>query len=468
MIEMADLLIKNARYLFTMNQQKRIIKDGAVAIEGNRIIDYGKTNKIENQNKSDKVIDARKKIVMPGFINVHTHSGSAINRGVCEELSNVLSTIFLPLGGKQTKEDKAKIAMAALLDDIKFGCTTIEDDLFLAEHIIETGLRGVLNVRLADADTTSHSFAQRLEYNYDISKGKNLLEKGLKEIEKWSKHPRISCSLGPHGPDYCSKDLLLRVREEANENRLPITIHLAQTAVELHQVRTLSNQTPVEYLDEIGFLGPDVYAAHCMYTTMKDIKILKQKGVKICHSPYNMARLFGITAPLLEWLEMEIPVGICTDGAGTGDLLDAARVAMTLQRVRAGSIYPHYIISGGLPITPYKVLEMMTIDGARVLGLENEIGSIEVGKKADIILFDTLKPHLSPILDPIGSLIHYGYGSDVDTTIVEGKVIMEKRELVNIEETKILEEAQQAGERTYLNFQNDFKEHIDKYKIYKI
>jgi cytosine/adenosine deaminase-related metal-dependent hydrolase len=141
---------------------------------------------------------------------------------------------------------------------------------------------------------------------------------------------------------------------------------------------------------------------------------------------------------------------------------------MTLQRVRAGSIYPHYIVSGGLPITPYKILEMMTIDGAKVLGLENDVGSIENGKKADIILLDALKPHLSPMIDPVGSLIHYGYGSDVDTSIVDGKVIMENRRLENVDEIKVLEEAQLAGERTYMKFQESFKEHINRYNIFKL
>jgi 5-methylthioadenosine/S-adenosylhomocysteine deaminase len=465
---MADLLIKNARYLFTMNKQKKILKNGAVAVEGNKIIDLGKTRDIEKKHQSKIIIDARNKIVMPGFINVHTHSSSAINRGLCEELSNVLSTIFLPLKGKQTEEDKVKISKAALLDDIKFGCTTVEDDLSLAENILETGLRGVLNVRISDVDTTSQAYAQQLEYNYDLKKGIGLLENGLRDIEKWRKFSRITCSLGPHGPDYCSKELLLKIREKANEHGLPITIHLAQNAVELHQVRSLTGLTPVEYLYEIGFLGSDVYAAHCMYVTMKDIKILKQSGIKICHSPYNMARMFGITAPLLEWIDLNIPVGLCTDGAGTGDLLDTARVAMTLQRVRAGSIYPHYNVSGGMPLTPYKMLEMMTINGAHVLGLDNEVGSLEEGKKADIILFDALKPHLSPMIDPVGSLVHYGYGSDVDMSIVDGKVIMENGKLVNVEEVKVLEEAQLAGERTYLKFQEDFKEHIERYNIYTL
>ena len=465
---MADLLIKNARYLITMNPERMIVKDGAVAVEGNRIIDYGKTAEIEKRHRSDNVIDARNKIVMPGFINVHTHSGSAINRGICEDLPNVLSTIFLPLGAKQSKEDKALIAKAALLDDIKFGCTTVEDDLTLAQNVMETGLRGVLNVRVSDVDTASKAYAERLEYSYDPEKGRRLLEDGLRSIEKWSKQPRINCSLGPHGPDYCSKELLLRVREEADRHSLPVTIHLAQNAVELQQVRSLTSLTPVEYLQEIGFLGPDVYAAHCMYVTMKDIQILKQTGVSICHSPYNMARLYGVTAPLLEWLDLGIPVGLCTDGAGTGDLLDVARVALTLQRARAGWMYPHYAVSGGLPISPYKVLEMMTIDGARVLGLDKEVGSIEKGKKADIILFDALKPHLTPMIDPVGSMVHYGYGSDVDTSLVDGEVIMEGRRLVNVDEVKVLEEAQEAGERTYHKFQDGFKEHMERYGIYRL
>lgn len=467
---MIDLLIQNAYYIITMKPGRQIIRNGAVAVDKGIIKDVGKTEDLKRKYSAEKVIEAKNSIVLPGFINVHTHSGSAINRGVCDDLPNVLSTIFLPLGGQQTKEDRLKIARAGLLDDIRFGSTCIGDDLTLAQEIVDMGLRGVLNLRVADADTTSYDYAHHLKYTYNPEIGEKQLKNGLKAIKSWDGKGdgRITCHFGPHGPDYCSKELLERTRELADKYKKRITIHLAQNAVELHQVRSLYSKTPVEFLNDIEFLGPDVYAAHCMYVTQNDIKILRETNTKICHSPLNLARLYGMVAPLIEWIDQGITVGLCTDGAGSGDMLECARAALALQRVRMGQSYPHYLISGGTPPHPMKILEMMTIEAAGVLGLENEIGSLEKGKKADIILMDVNKPHLTPMINPIGSIIHYGFGSDVSTSIIDGRIVMENGVIKNIDEEEILKRAQEAGERTYLKFQKKFSDHINKYGIYRM
>jgi len=467
---MVDILIKNAKYVITMDGDRRIIRGGAIAIRDNRISDVGKSVDLEQKISAETVIDAKDNIVLPGFINVHTHSGSAINRGVCDDLPNVLATIFLPLGGQLTKEDRNKIARAALLDDIIFGTTCIGDDLMLAEDIDEIGLRAVLNLFARDVDTSSYEYAHHIRYIYKPEIGEQFLKEGLKAMKRWDGkgNGRITCTFGPHGPDYCSKELLERMRALANEHEKRITIHLAQNPLEVHQVRSLYSKTPVEFLRDIGFLGPDVYAAHCMYVTLNDISILNETDTKICHSPLNLARYRGIIAPLLEWIDLGIKVGICTDGGGSGDMLESARAALALQRVRAGQTYPHYLISGGAPPKPMKILEMMTIDAAKVLGLENEIGSLEPGKKADVILLNIKKPHLTPMIDPVGTIIHYAFGGDIDTSIIDGKIIMEDKVIKTVDEKNILKEAQEAGERTYAKFQEKFRDHIEAYDIYKM
>ncbi len=467
---MVDMLIKNAKYVVTMDAGRRIIRGGAVALDGTKIVDVGKSVDLERKYSAETVIDAKDKVVLPGFVNVHTHAGSAINRGVCDDLPNVLHTIFLPLNAQQTKEDHQRIARAGLLDDIRFGSTCVGDDLALAGDIEKTGLRAVLNLSTRDADVSSYDFAHHLRYVYEPEIGEKLLKEGLDAMKIWdgAGNGRITCTFGPHAPDYCSKELLERVRDLANKHRKRVTIHLAQNPQEVHQVQSLYSKTPVQFLKDIGFLGPDVYAAHCTYVTLDDIEILKETDTKICHSPMNQARLHGCSAPVLKWIDDGITVGVCTNGAGSGDMLEVGRAALTLQRVRAGQSYAHYLIRGGPPPKPMKILEMMTIDAARVLGLEKEIGSLEVGKKADVILLDIKKPHLTPMIDPIGSIIHYAFGSDVDTSIIDGKIVMENTMIRNVNEQEVLEQAQEAGERTYAKFQEKFRDHIEAYGIYKM
>ncbi len=416
------------------------------------------------------MIDAKDKVVLPGFVNVHTHSGAAIVRGVCDDFPDIHPTIFLPLEGQQTPEDRRKIAKAGLLDDISFGSTCIGDDLTVAEGVQQTGLRGVLNLYVRDVDIGSQDFAYQRKYVYEPEIGEKLLKEGLDAMKIWDgrENGRITCTFGPHAPDYCSKELLERMRELANKYEKRITIHLAQSPIELHQIQTLYRKSPVEFLKDIGFLGPDVYVAHCTYATGSDIEILKETDTKIIHSPLNVARLRCMATPLLEWINLGMTIGLCTDGAGSGDMLESGRAAIALQRVRAGHIYPRYLISHGAPPKPMKILEMMTIDAARVLGLEKEIGSLEVGKKADVILLDIKKPHLTPMIDPIGSLIHYAFGSDVDTSIIDGKIVMENRTIKTADTEKVLEDAQEAGERTYAKFQEKFPENIEAYGLYKM
>ncbi len=467
---MVDMLIKNAKYVVTMDAGRRIIRGGAVALDGTKIVDVGKSVDLERKYSAETVIDAKDKVVLPGFVNVHTHAGSAINRGVCDDLPNVLHTIFLPLEGQQTKEERQKIARAGLLDDVKSGTTCVGDDLRVAEDVWKIGLRGVLNMPIRDADTTSYDFAHHLRYSYKPEIGEKMVDEGLCGMRMWdgAGNGRITCHFGPHAPDYCSKELLERVRDLANKHRKRVTIHLAQNPQEVHQVQSLYSKTPVEFLRDIGFLELDIYAAHCMYLSPSDTETLKQANTRICHSPLNTVRFRGCVAPLLEWINLGMTVGLCTDGAGGGDMLEFGKAALALQRARAGQSYPLYLIRGGPPPKPMKILEMMTIDAARVLGLEKEIGSLEVGKKADVILLDIKKPHLTPMIDPIGSIIHYAFGSDVDTSIIDGKIVMANRMIRNVNEQEVLEQAQEAGERTYAKFQEKFRDHIEAYGIYKM
>jgi len=238
---------------------------------------------------------------------------------------------------------------------------------------------------------------------------------------------------------------LRKVRDAADKYEKGITIHLGQSLTELKRIRDLYGKSPFQHLRDIGLLGADVIAAHCYHITDNDIKILKDTDTKISHNPgINSKR--GWAAPLLDFLNRGITVGLGTDNF-YGDMVENMKLAIVSARIKEGQ---------GTQPTPMRVLELATIGGARALGLEQEIGSLEAGKKADIILVDLRKPHLMPIIDPVANLIHSGNGNDVETVIIDGQLVEHNGVIQTVDEESILVEAQKAADRIWQKFYDEY------------
>lgn len=423
-----DILIKNG-ILITMDNQRRILKNFSVAIEGGRIVEIGESIKGE----ADAIIDAKKKIVMPGLINTHTHLAMTLFRGIADDvpLMKWLQEVIWPIEGKLEAKHVYAGSLLGCLEMIKSGTTTFNDMYFfldeVARSINESGMRGVISHAMFDFG--------------DEGKTEAALRHGEENIKKYSaKESRVRTFLGPHAPYTCSEELLVRTKELADKCGTGMHIHVAETKEEVENSRKEKGMPPFEYLEKIGFLGPNVVAAHSTWTSDREMEIIKKRGVKIAHNPTCNMKLASGVARVPEFLEKGIVVSLGTDGAASNnslDMFDDLKICALVHKLwnRNPSLVP-----------AEKVLEFSTINGAKALGMEKEIGSVEVGKKADVILIDLNKPHLTPLTNPVSHLVYAASGSDVDTVIVDGKVIMQGRQVKTINEEKVL---RLANEQTY-------------------
>ena len=426
---MADILIKDG-YIITMDAQRRILERGSVAIEGDKITAVGK----DVQERADTVIDARGKAVLPGLINAHTHLSMTLLRGVADDmpLMEWLETKIWPIEKNLTAQDSYLGALLGCLEMIKSGTTCFADQYFFMEDVAraveEAGLRAMLSYGIIEMD--------------DPKRWESELHAGEKLVKtcQGAAGGRIQTMFGPHAAYTCSPECLMQVKELAKKYKVGIHTHISETRDEVDRITKKYGKRPVEHLDSIDFLGPEVLAAHCIWLTEREIDIVRKQGVKPVHNPVSNMKTASGVAPVPEMLAAGIPVALGTDGAASNNSLDMfseMKFAALLSKA-------HKLDPTALPAQV--VLEMATINGAIALGLQDKIGSLEVGKKADIVMVDMKKPHLAPLHNVISHLVYSAVGGDVDTVVVDGKVLMRERGILTLDEVKVLEETQKAAD----------------------
>ena len=421
------ILIKNALILnpnnFENKKQSLLIKDDLIA-EIAETIDEGNV---------DKIIDAEGKILLPGLINTHTHLSMTLFRGLADDLSldSWLNDHIWPMEANLNGDYCYIGALLGAVELIKSGTTTFSDMYFYMEDVAraveDAGIRAVLSYGMIDFGDAEKREAE-IEENLQLFKSCNGMADG-----------RIKVFFGPHSPYTASEDLLIKVRELADEYNMGIHIHVSETEKEINDSLDEKGLRPFEYLEKIGFLGPDVVAAHCVWLSDEEIKIIKKHDVKVSHNPCSNMKLASGIAPVSKLIENDICVSIGTDGASSNnnlDLIEELKTASLLQKV--STLDPKVLTSD-------ESITMATIKGAEALGLENEIGSIEVGKKADIILIDTNSANMVPDSSSLSSnVIYSANGSNVDTTICNGKILMENKKLTVLDEQEIYDKARKA------------------------
>ena len=428
-MNLADILIKDG-YVITMDPQRHIFERGSVAIEGGRIAAVGK----DINAKAGTVIDARGKAVLPGLVNAHTHLSMVLLRGVADDmpLMEWLEKKIWPIEENLTSNDSYIGALLGCLEMIKSGTTCFADQYFYMEDVAraveEAGLRGVLARGIIELD--------------DPEKRETTIKEGERLVKNCHgmANGRILTMFGPHAAYTCSPECLMRVKELAKKYEVGIHTHIAETQEEIEKITEKYGKRPVEHLDSIGFLGPEVLAAHCVWVTDREIKIIQKHGVKPVHNPVSNMKTASGVAPVPEMIAAGMPVALGTDGAASNNSLDMfneMKFATLLNKV-------HKFDPTALPAQ--KVLEMATINGAIALGLQDEIGSLEAGKKADIVLVDMKKPHLTPLHNVISHLVYSAIGSDVDTVIVDGKILVRGRKVLTLGEDEVLGRAQKASD----------------------
>lgn len=426
-MENNTILIKNALIL---NPNNFINKPQDILIENDLISEI--SDEITDENV-DKIIDAKEKILLPGLVNTHTHLSMTLFRGLADDLSldEWLNDNIWPVEANLNGYYCYIGALLGAIELIKSGTTTFSDMYFYMEDVAkaveESGIRAVLSYGMIDFGDEEKRKAE-IEENLQLYRNCHNTADG-----------RIKVFFGPHSPYTASEELLKEVRKLADENNIGIHIHVSETQKEIDDVSAEKGLRPFEYLDSIGFLGPDVVCAHSVWLSDNEIEIIKEKDVKISHNPCSNMKLASGIAPVSKLLENDICVAIGTDGASSNnnlDLIEELKTASLLQKV--ATLDPKVLTSD-------ESLAMGTINGARALGLEDEIGTVEVGKKADLILIDTNSANMVPDSSNLSSnIIYSANGSNVDTTICNGQILMENRKLTTLDEQDIYKKAREA------------------------
>jgi len=354
-------------------------------------------------------------------------------RGIAEDqpLTTWLTQTIWPLEAKLTSNDIYQGALLGCLENIKNGTTTFADMYFheerIAKAVEKAGLRAVLAQGIIEAE--------------DRQKGEQMLKESVEFAQKYNGYAdgRVTTQLGPHAVYTCSPQLLAQTREEASKLNIGIHIHIAESKQMAKLVKKRHGLTEIELLENINFLKSNVLAAHCIHLTEKEMQIMAEHNVKVSYNPTANMKIASGTPKIKTLTDLGITVGIGTDGPASNNNLDMfkeMKTAALLQKIR-------YMDPTVLPAQ--QVVEMATMDGAKALGLEKTVGSLEVGKKADIILIDFRKPHLTPLHDPYANIVYSARGSDVDTVIVDGKILMEERKVKTLDELEVMQKAQRTA-----------------------
>jgi 5-methylthioadenosine/S-adenosylhomocysteine deaminase len=427
--EKIDVLITGGTVI-TMDAQRRVLDDGAIAVRADSIVAVGPHAELASKYAAAKVIDARGALVMPGLINGHTHAAMSLFRGIADDLSleEWLHGYIFPAEARNVTEDFAAWGTRlAILEMLRGGVTTYADMYYFEDAVArvtkEAGMRGVLGETIIDFPAPdSKTLPQAFAYTQ-------------KFLDHWKGDPLIVAAVAPHSMYTCSEQTLQDAAALARRNGAPILIHIAEAPFELEQSRNKYGLTPVAYLSRAGILGPDVVGAHCVLVDQADIAALAHFGVGCVYNPSSNMKTAAGVMPVVEMLAAGEAVGLATDGAASNnnlDMFEEMDLAPKLQKLAR-------MDSRALPAE--QVVALATITGARALHLETQIGSLEPGKKADLILVDTSAPHATPMYNVYSQLVYALKADDVRTVIIAGKVVMEDRQMTTLNEPEILVKA---------------------------
>jgi 5-methylthioadenosine/S-adenosylhomocysteine deaminase len=430
--EKVDLLVSGGT-IVTMDGERRILEDGAIAVKGDAILALGPRAEIESKFAAPQTINAKGKLVLPGFINGHTHVPMTLLRGLHDDvtLDEWLRKYIFPAEAKNVTEEFVRWGTRlGAAEQIRGGVTTFADMYYFEDAVAEetkaAGMRGVLGETFIDFPAPDNKTnAAALEYT----------EKFLK---RWQGDPLIHAAPAPHSIYTCSQKTLQDAAALARKYNAPILIHVAEMKKERDDSRAQNGTTPVQYLDKIGILGPDVVAAHCIFVDQADRKILAQRNVGCVHNPSSNMMLASGVSPVPELRAAGVAVGLGTDGpAGSNndlDLMEEIDLAAKLAKITK---------MDPLALNAKAVVEMATIDGARALHMEKEIGSLEAGKKADLILIGLDAPNAVPMYDVYAQVAYALKGSDVETVVIGGRVVMRDKKVLTVDEAAAVAKARE-------------------------
>src|SRR5438128_1564735 len=430
-----DMIVRGGTVV-TMDDARRVIQDGAVAIKGGRITAVGSRAEIERGYGAREIIDATGKVVIPGLINGHTHVPMTLFRGLADDLDlqEWLTKYIFPAEAMNVTEQFVRAGTRLGLAEMIRGGTTTYCDMYyfedaIADETVKAGMRGVLGETIIDfpvADNKTNPEAMAYVESF---------------VKKWQGNPLIVPAIAPHAPYTVSEEHLKAVRAFSDRTGAPIVTHISETKREVDDSIKAKGASPIDYLNRIGFLNNRVIAAHVVWPTEEELGLLKRLGVGIIHNPQSNMKLASGVAPVPEMLKADLPVGLGTDGAASNNDLNLWEEMDTAAKL-------HKLISKDPKVvSAQEAFEMATIRGARALHLEKEIGSIEKGKRADIAIVDLDDLNQTPYYNIYSDLVYAAKASDVRTVVIEGRVVMRDRRLLTLNEGTIKADARRYRER---------------------
>ncbi|MBW2013014.1 MAG: amidohydrolase [Deltaproteobacteria bacterium] len=438
-MQQEDIIIKNGTIL-TLDSKNSIFENGFICTRGDSISKIGTGN--PTSFKAKKIIDAEGGLILPGLVNGHTHAAMSLFRGLADDLPLMewLNNYIFPAESKIDAEFVYTGTLLAIAEMIMSGTTTFCDMYLFEDEVAKaarkTGIRSLVGEVLYDFPSPNYGPVEKgLEYTESL-------------LQKWANDPIVSIAVEPHSLFTCSPELLTASNKLALKYHVPLIIHVAETLTEVSEIKEKYGKTPVKHLDSLGLLGPHLIADHCVHLEDEDIKTLAAHGVNIVHNPESNMKLASGIAPVPEMLSQGLTVGLGTDGCASNNNLDLFSEMDTAAKLHKVNTLDPTVMDA------LSVLKMATIQGARALGLHQITGSLEVGKKADVIVIDTHKPHLTPMYNAASHLVYAARGNDVRHSIINGQPVMEDRKLLTLDLVEIIARARETSirVRSWLSF----------------
>lgn len=428
-----DLIVTGSKALL-LDSKNTCLNRASVAVNADGIVAVDHTEKIEKLYRARKTIHAGNSLIMPGFVNCHTHAAMTCFRGIADdlELMDWLNNYIFPAEARNVNKELVYWgSLLAAAEMIKSGTTTFCDMYIFEDETAKAataaGIRCLIGEVLFDFPSPNFKTVDE-----GIAYTKML-------AEKWKDDPLVNIIIEPHALYTCSMPLLKEVKILAEQYGVPIGLHLLENAAEKKQLEEKLGRGAVSFLKEIGYLNEQLIAFHCVCMSEEDIRLFADHGCKISHNPASNMKLASGVAPVPEMLAAGITVGLGTDGCASNNNLDMIKEMATAAKLHKAARLDPTVMDA------QTVLRMATIEGAKALGMEKKIGSLEAGKKADIIIIGLDEPHLTPLYNEYSHLVYAASGADVDTVIINGNVVMENRRLLTIDEEDVMNKVREIA-----------------------
>src|SRR5712691_719433 len=422
--------------VITQNATHAVLSPGAIAVDGTDVVEVGAPDALAARYQARETVDARDAVVLPGLVNTHTHAPMVMYRGLADDLALMdwLQKYIFPAEAKTVSPELVRTGTKlAALEMIESGTTTFADMYYFEEEIarttVEAGLRAVLGETIVqfpapDAKTPAESLARAERF-----------------IKEFKDNGLVVPAVAPHALYTNDRASLVAAAELGRRLGAPVLIHFAETEDEVRIAREQHNMTPTAYLESIGFWGPRTLGAHGIWVTDDDIRILQRRGVGVSHNPESNMKLASGAAPVTKYLAAGVALGLGTDGAASNNDLDM------FEAMRQASFLAKHATRDPTAVPAQTALDLATIGGARALGMEKLIGSIEPGKRADIVTVAMRAPRQTPMYDPVSHLVYVTRGDDVRTTIVNGRILMKDRQVRTLDRTAVIADANRLAAR---------------------